>query len=149
MIEEIIAGITEALKGRFGEGCAVYTEAVEQSFFTPCFSIACLAQEKKPALGRRSLRRHEFQVLYFPGEGPEPRKECMEAYEGLLQALEIIRAGGDGDALRATGMRGELGEDRLIFTARYDFYVLEAREKAPMMEELDIKELKAKEGAEA
>ena len=66
MLNEIIKGISMALNTAFGDGYEIYQNDVEQDLKEGCFFIQVLKPELSPLLGRRSMKRNPFDVLYFP-----------------------------------------------------------------------------------
>ena len=57
ILNEIITGISEAIKAEFGEDYGVYTELVEQGLNEPCFSIVCVSPKSSRFLETDTIKR--------------------------------------------------------------------------------------------
>ena len=65
ILNEIITGISEAIKAEFGEAYGVYTELVEQGLNEPCFSIVCVSPNTSRFLGDRYYKENRFCIHYY------------------------------------------------------------------------------------
>lgn len=137
MIEEIINGVTAAIRAEFPD-TDIYTEAVEQGMREPCFSIKCIRPAQEQVVGERYFRRHLIRIYYFPAPDGDKWSEINTVQDKLLDCLEMIRCG--GDPVRGTEMETRIEDDVGIFLVNYNFFVRRRGEEGPDMNELLIKE---------
>lgn len=134
MINKIIDGISVAINSEFGDEHEVYTESVKQGLENGCFSILCLNPKIEHFFNKRYFRTNQFCIHYFPSSS-EPRSECLNVIERLMDCLETITV--DGDLVRGTGMNGEIVDDVLSFFVNYDLFVYKEAVAEPAMQNLD------------
>lgn len=136
MLNEIIKGISIKLNAAFGDGFKIYQNDVEQGLQEPCFFIRILKPELSPLLGRRSMKRNPFDVLYFPSN-PGNNAELISVAEKMMESLEFITIP-NGDVLRATGISYEIQDDVLHFFVSFNHTQIRPGEELPKMETLDV-----------
>lgn len=118
MLNEIIKGISIALNAAFGGGYEIYQNDAEQGLQEPCFFIQVLKPELSPLLGRRSMKRNPFDVMYFP-TAPGNNAEMFTVAETLLECLALISLP-NGDLLHGTGMNYEVADGVLYFMVNFN-----------------------------
>lgn len=82
MLNEVIKGISMALNTAFGDEYEICQNDVEQGLVNGSFFIQVLKPELTPLLGRRSMKRNPFDVMYFPkapGNNAEMVHRCGKA----------------------------------------------------------------------
>lgn len=134
MINLITDGISIAISEEFGEDYTIYTEPIEQDLKEPCFFIQCLKPSVELYRGRRYLNRNPYMIQYFP-KGSDTYAECMEVFERLSDALEIIKMG--DDLQRCTKMEGEIVDDILNVSTEYNYFTYKPVEE-PLMETISF-----------
>ena len=137
MIDEIVNGIAAAIHEAY-PAIPIYTEKIEQNFAEPSFSILCVNPSQKQMLGKRYLRKHLFNINYFPSNVEEIRAECYGVLETLLSILEIITVG--GDKIRGTSMNGHIEDGVLVFCVNYDFFIHVTPTDNVDMDEIEVTE---------
>ena len=122
MINELIDGISVKLNAVFGDGKNIYSEKVEQGLEVPCFFIALLAVSQTPRLKGRYLRRHSFDISYYP-EATAINSEMEAVADSLFEALEYITLA-NGDKLRGAAMSYKIADGVLRFFVSYEVHVV-------------------------
>lgn len=135
MLTEIIKGISMKLNAAFGDGYKIYQNDVEQGLKEPCFFIQILKPELSPLLGRRSLKRNPFDILYHPS-APGNNVEMITVADRMMEALEFITLP-NGDSLRSTGINYEIVDDVLHFFVNFNHTQIKPYEETTM-ETLDV-----------
>lgn len=135
MLNEIIKGISMKLNATFGDGYKIYQNDVEQGLKEPCFFIQILKPELSPLLGRRSLKRNPFDLLYHPS-APGNNAEILTVAEQLMECLEYITLP-SGVILRSTGINYEIVDDVLHFFVNFNHTQIKPYE-IPTMETLEM-----------
>lgn len=132
MINQMIAGISDALYEEFGDGYEIYKEASMQDIEEPAFFVRCLTPNIKNQTDIRRKVNVLFAIQYFP-ESEKPHQEMNEVYERLSDCLELI-------SVEGKNVRGEVEcrdmSDTLTATAEYKLFICEKQE-LPYMEELN------------
>lgn len=142
MINEIIHGITLKLCQAFGDGVRVYSESSGQELKKPYLLVTALNPSRVNMIGRRSLRRHPFEILYYPAvQGSNNELQSMAT--NLYDALESIIIEG-GDLIYGTKMNHTTIEGILHFYVNFDVFVKKVVTSEAQMEvmnlEADVKE---------
>ena len=140
MINKLLAGIAEALFQVYGSGYEIYTEKVEQGLEEPCFLIRCLDPTMNRDLDRRFKRTMLFSVQYFPATGGKVA-ECTGVLETLFDILTDLPV--SGSVVHGADLNGQITDDVLTFTVRYDLLVLKDEAPEANMNDLAV-ETKAK-----
>ncbi len=110
---------------------------LEQPFDTPTLFVALPEVTHARELGNRCRRSFRFAIRYDNATlGEDDRFELLERLTLLLGRLEVGQAIATG-----TGMRIEVIEQALHFIVNYSFFVWEATEPIPKMEQLKQEEL--------
>ncbi len=122
MINSIIAAISVALDGEFGDGYEIHMEEIRQGLKEPCFFISCLNPTVELFRGKRYYRTHQFCIQFFP-ETEEKRHECNAVAERMWRCLEYVTRDGEERPMRGTKMRYELADGVLHFFVNYDCFV--------------------------
>lgn len=129
-MNDIVAGISQALRTAFGKEHRIYRDEVEQGFVEPCFFIAPLRTSIRQVVGRRYYQTHSFDIHYYP-----PPQKCAqpmnEAADILPLVLEYIEVG--GDRIRGTKMSAEIQDGILHFFVSYDVFVLKPNQRPETM----------------
>ena len=94
MLNEVIKGISMALNTAFGDEYEIRQNDVEQGLVNGSFFIQVLKPELTPLLGRRSMKRNHFDVMYFP-KAPGNNAEMFTVAEKLMECLTQIGEGID------------------------------------------------------
>ena len=89
MLNEVIKGISMALNTAFGDEYEIRQNDVEQGLVNGSFFIQVLKPELTPLLGRRSMKRNHFDVMYFP-KAPGNNAEMFTVAEKLMECLTQI-----------------------------------------------------------
>lgn len=118
MLNEIIKGISMALNTAFGDGYELFQNDIEQGLEEPGFFIQVLKPELSPLLGRRSMKRNPFDVMYFPTD-PGNNAEMFTVAEMLMKCLAQISLP-NGDLLHGTGMNYEVVDGVLHFMVNFN-----------------------------
>ena len=84
MLNEVIKGISMALNTAFGDEYEIRQNDVEQGLVNGSFFIQVLKPELTPLLGRRSMKRNHFDVMYFP-KAPGNNAEMFTVAEKLME----------------------------------------------------------------
>lgn len=134
MTQDIINGIALKLSQAFGSEYRVHTETVEQGFKAPCFSIQHLLTINEPKIPVRYLRRHSFDVHYFPKERIHANKEMHLIARQLFLELEYILV--LDNLVKASKMTYEIQEGHLHFFVDYNVFVKKQDDEAELMETL-------------
>ena len=130
MLNEIIKGISIALNTAFGDEYEIYQNDVEQDLGEGCFFIQVLKPELSPLLGRRSMKRNPFDVLYFP-KAPGNNTEMFTVAETLMECLTLISLP-NGDLLHGTSVNYEIVDDVLHFFVNYNLPMIRPAEQTYM-----------------
>ena len=75
-----------------------------------------------------------FCVYYFPKFKDDPRSECFDIQERLMDVLELIEV--DGDLVRGTEMKGEIKDEMLYFFVDYNMFTRKEKEVKAEMKEI-------------
>lgn len=134
MLNEVIKGISMALNTAFGDEYEIRQNDVEQGLVNGSFFIQVLKPELTPLLGRRSMKRNPFDVMYFP-KAPGNNAEMFTVAETMMECLTQISLP-NGDLLRGTGMNYEVVDDVLHFMVNFNLPLIRPYEE-PYMETLD------------
>lgn len=134
MLNEVIKGISMALNTVFGDEYEIRQNDVEQGLVNGSFFIQVLKPELTPLLGRRSMKRNPFDVMYFP-KAPGNNAEMFTVAEKLMECLTQISLP-NGDLLHGTGMNYEVVDDVLHFMVNFNLTLIRPYEE-PYMETLD------------
>ena len=126
MINKLLDAIAEALFQAYGSSHEIYTEKVEQGLVEPCFLIRCLDPTMNRDLDRRFKRTTLFSVQYFPATDAKVA-ECTGVLETLFDILTDLPV--SGSVVHGVDLNGQITDDVLTFTVRYDLFVL--KDKAP------------------
>lgn len=138
MINDIIEGIAAALNEKFGADYPIYMENVPQGFKEPCFSIVHILGEDEPYLTGRRLRKHKFDIHFFPKLDHKENTQMYSVERQLYSALEYINV---LDILfRGTKMSSERVDGVLHFFVNYDKFIGEEEVEYPHMETLITEE---------
>lgn len=112
LLNEIVKGISRALRNEFGEDYEIYKENIEQGLKEPCFSILCVSPKIIKGLGERYERNNMFCIHYF-AKNKQFRMECLEVFERMADCLEYITV--SGDLVRGLNIRSEeITEDGIM-----------------------------------
>lgn len=112
LLNEIVKGISIALRNEFGEDYEIYKENIEQGLKEPCFSILCVSPKIIKGLGERYERNNMFCIHYF-AKNKQFRMECLEVFERMADCLEYITV--SGDLVRGLNIRSEeITEDGIM-----------------------------------
>lgn len=130
ILNEIITGISEAIKAEFGENYRVYTELVEQGINEPCFSIVCVSPNSTRFLGGRYYNENRFCIHYYASTA-NVRTECLDVFDRLSMCLNRITV--SGDEMNGTDIYAE-GPDNGVFHVfvNYNLFMREVKEKETM-----------------
>lgn len=143
-INDVVSGVSRALRSEFGSGYTNYTGEVKQGLKTPCFFIFCIDRKSKLIRGCSSLQgvkkkyllRNHFCVQYLPLSENRGREECFEVAEKLPFLLEELEV--DWELLRGTDMNYEFVDGVLSFFVDYNFFAYEVS-NSEFMNEIDRK----------
>lgn len=123
---DMVKGIVARLHAAY-PACEIYTEAIEQGFQPPCFSVRQLSGGSQAYPGLRYRTRQAFDVRYFPSGG-RPQQECRAVAEALPETLAYL----PDDAARGTGMEWEITDGVLHFFVQYAVFAREIRTQENM-----------------
>jgi hypothetical protein len=123
MLNEMINGIAIKLNQTFGDAYSIYMESVEQGLKEPCFFIFLLPSSQDQVIGKRYLRRHQFDIHFFPGT-LEKNKEILNVVDKLNDAMEYVTFG--SDLMHGTNMHHEVVGWVLHFFVDFNFHVIKA-----------------------
>ena len=130
ILNEIITGISEAIKAEFGEDYGVYTEFVEQGLNEPCFSIVCVSPKSSRFLGDRYYKENRFCIHYYASTA-DVRTECMEVFDRLAMCLNRITV--SGDEINGTDIYAEEPDNGVFHVfVNYNLFMREVKEKETM-----------------
>lgn len=132
-VNDVRRAVMSALAARFPD-TRVYGEKSAQGFVTPAFFVFMFPVYHTQELGRRYLRRHSFDVHYFP-TGDYENDEMHDVAEQLYDVLEIINA--NGKPIRGTAMRHEIVDGVLHFFVDYSFHVRRELPEVPKMADME------------
>lgn len=135
MINEVIAGITDALYEEFGDAYDLYKEASMQDMEEPAFFIRCATPGIEKQLGSRRKADLLFIIQYFPESG-KPKAEINEVFERLTICLDLIEVG--GKKVRMTVKCKDISDDVLTATAECSLFLSLARQE-DCMESYEMK----------
>lgn len=147
MLNEIMDGVTRRLNELFGDGCAIYTDPVEQSLQEPCFFVRFLEPSEKQVMGQRYFRRIDLCIQYLPGNPPEVLRELNRMADLLMDGMEHLTLA-DGSLIKGTerSSRPDLGEKQLTFFVSYHTYVIKQKKKEENMSDIRINHPKTEKG---
>ena len=131
MVNEITAGIADALSKKFGERYTIYTKKLEQDFSKPCFFIQNISAEEKQFLKKRYRFTQSFVIQFFTEED----SDIYTAAEKMMEALEYIKLTDldESSILKGRERNYKVTDEILDFFVRYDFYgYLESSEESLM-----------------
>lgn len=132
-VNDVRRAVMSALAARFPD-TRVYGEKSAQGFVVPAFFVFMFPVYHTQELGRRYLRRHSFDVHYFP-TGDYENDEMHDVAEQLYDVLEIINA--NGKPIRGTAMRHEIVDGVLHFFVDYNFHVRRELPEVPKMADME------------
>lgn len=136
MLNEVIKGISMALNTAFGDEYEIRQNDVEQGLVNGSFFIQVLKPELTPLLGRRSMKRNPFDVMYFP-KAPGNNAEMFTVAETLMECLTQISLP-NGDLLHGTAMNYEVVDGVLHFFVNYNLPLVQVPAEETPMESLDV-----------
>ena len=129
MVNEIVDGISRALREEFGEDVFIYTDDTTQGIEPPCFSIVSVEHASTQKRPGRYLLENSFCIHYFPST-IEPHAECRGVAERMNRCLEIITHG--DDLIRGRDQHDDIDDNVLHYFVTYDFYTQDIETKEPM-----------------
>lgn len=132
-VNDVRRAVMSELAARFPD-TRVYGEKSAQGFVAPAFFVFMFPVYHTQELGRRYLRRHSFDVHYFPA-GDYENDEMHDVAEQLYDVLEIINA--NGKPIRGTAMRHEIVDGVLHFFVDYSFHVRRELPEVPKMADME------------
>ena len=136
MIDELIDGISLRLNKGFGAEKRIYSEKVEQGLLKPGFFIKLVGVSQVPRLKGRCLRKHAFDISYYPLVNASFGE--MEAVaEALFAVLETITLA-NGDKIGGSSMSYQISDGILHFLVNYDLH-LQKVDTTEAMEGLEVK----------
>lgn len=106
----------------------IYGEEIAQGFQEPCFFIKLFPIEQTQVMGRRYLRKHLFDIHYFP-ESDNANDDMHDMAEQLYEAMEYI---GSNALMRGTKMKHEIHDGVLHFFVEFNFHVRKHVEEIKM-----------------
>mgnify|MGYP000009979225 CR=1 FL=1 len=130
MLNEVIKGISMALNTAFGDEYEIRQNDVEQGLVNGSFFIQVLKPELTPLLGRRSMKRNPFDVMYFP-KAPGNNAEMFTVAETMMEALDFITLP-SGDLLHGTSVNYEIVDNVLHFFVNYNLPMIRPAEETYM-----------------
>ena len=130
MLNEIIKGISMALNTAFGDRYEIFQNDIEQGLEKHGFFIQVLKPELSPLLGRRSMKRNPFDVMYFP-TAPGNNAEMFTVAETLMEALDFITLP-NGDLLHGTSVNYEVVDNVLHYFVNYNLPIIRPAEETYM-----------------
>lgn len=119
MVNEVIAGISNALYSEFGY--ENHMEEIKQDLKEPCFFISSINHQNKRYPGQRYKRDNQFVIQYFPESKTDTRAECYSVAERMDMCLEVIEV--DGKTIRGYNMNYEITDEVLHYFVDYNFFV--------------------------
>ena len=128
MATEIIDGICQIIRAKFGDKYKIYTDEVEQGLTTPCFFITCLISNKTCFLGKRYKHTNLFMIQFIPDE-KEENKKCIKVSNTLDECLEYLKT--TFALIRGSNTNSEIVEGVLNYKINYNYfsYTTEDEEK--------------------
>lgn len=136
MINAVMAGITDALYGEFGNSYEIYKEASMQDMKEPAFFVQSATPEIKKQLTDRWKAELLFTIQYFP-ESAEPKQEMNDIFCRLAMCLDLIRV--DGRMVRGVVECRDTSKDVLTATAEYALYLTRTHAQI-YMEQLEMRQ---------
>lgn len=142
MTNEVVNGVIAAIKTAF-PSIPIYDNQVDQGIEEPSFSVRCVVPKQNLYRGKRYLKSHFMEIVYFPPK-TDSYTNCNDVADTLFTCLEYIQAG--EDLIRGKNMEAHYDDDRtLIFTLNYDYFVIRTDDQT-IMDELKQNEVKPYEG---
>ena len=135
MTNAIIEALAVLLDSKFSN-VKIYTNYVEQGFKPPCFFIYPLNVENKKELSSVIKKTLTINIIYYPVDSNEMKKQMLEALNIMLEEMSILEL--NGKKIRGRNMSGEISEDNLNFTVSYSYRFMK-NEKAEYMQNLKQK----------
>lgn len=122
MTDDIIKGIATKLHQTFGAEYRIYTENIEQGFKEPCFSIELLlTSNEQDRLASHYIRRHSFNVHYFPKDRCKAVNEIHMVARQLFLTLEYILV--LDNLCKGSKMSYEIQDNQLHFFVDFTTFV--------------------------
>ena len=116
-MENIIYGVTSAIKAYFGKNIKIYTDTINQGFQKPCFIVL----PEKSAMERMSIGRFKktltVKIIYYPEDISQNNEMEKTAFK-LCAAINIIKW--EGDSFLAKNTKWEVINEKLTFFADFD-----------------------------
>lgn len=137
MYNEIMDAVTRRLYEVFGDGCEIYTDAVEQGLKEPCFFVRFLEPSEKPMIGRRYYRQTDMLIQYLPGKPEQLRRELNQVSEALMDGMEYITLA-NGSLVRGTGRSYRTEDGILNFFVSYNLFILKEQSAEEPMKTMEI-----------
>ncbi len=116
MVNDIIAGISNALYNEFGY--ENHMEEIKQDLEEPCFFIGILNPSAKKYPGARCRRDNSFVIQYFPESENHAAAECYSVAERMLKCLALINV--QGQLLHGSSMGYRVTDGVLSFFVDYN-----------------------------
>ena len=132
MVNEIMAGINNALHNEFGYGS--YTECIEQDTGRPYFLVNAINQSVQEYPCRRSKMKNSFVIQYFPLSEDRTAEECHDVAERMMLCLRTV--GVSGQILHGYGMNYRVEGGVLSYFVNYNFFIRRER-TVTYMESMD------------
>ena len=118
MVNDIIAGISNALYNEFGY--ENHMEEIKQDLEEPCFFISALNPSAREYPGGRCRRDNSFVIQYFPESEGHAASECYSVAERMLKCLGLISV--QGQLLHGSSMNYRVTDGVLSYFVDYNFF---------------------------
>lgn len=144
LTNEVLDGVIAAITNEFND-IPVYDEQVSQGMSEPSFTVRSIHPRQTLFLNQRYKRVELIEVVYFPPNNENRKRNTNDVFESLFSILEYIRAG--NDMIRGTDMDAHIDDENHVgvFTVNYKYFAdsVDNQEK-PKLSEINLKGVKMK-----
>ena len=138
-INDVRYGVTRTLDNQFPD-IPIRGEEIRQNLDPPNFFVKLFPVSNTREFGRRYLRRHSFDIHYFPpdptpGQQDDSNHQMHAMAEQLYNSMEYIEI--NGSLCRGEAMNHEIIDGVLHFFVDYNFHVMRVAPTGPVMQTLE------------
>ncbi|WP_313894313.1 DUF6838 family protein [Psychrobacillus sp.] len=127
MINDIQSLLVQQLKNVFG--VEVHDEHIQQNLIEPYFLVLLTKIDSIRKLNRRIKETAFFNVIYYPRNKTEPRKECITIQSKLRKEFKYL-----ANQYQIKAVESNFRDDSLSILIQIDYYMLEVNEEEKMKE---------------
>lgn len=125
LIENIQSLLVQQLTDVFG--VEVYEENIQQNLIEPYFLVLVTKIDSIRKLNRRTKETAFFNVIYYPRNKTEPRKECITIQSKMRKEFKYL-----ANQYQIKTVESNFRDDSLSILIQLEYYMLEVNEEEKM-----------------